>query len=322
MLINFKMIHTLNIQEKDANKMNEENLEKNFRCFLNIPYINNRNLDIIMPKDEPLTKIPAVIYLHGGGWGKGAKDNYGGHLWNLEMIKHGIAAVSVEYTLKREKIFPQQIIDIKNAIRFLRTKGNDYGIDGSKIGIWGHSSGGHLAVLAAASGDNSEWENETSTVVQACATIAGPIDLNNVIKKGDNAAAHLFGKEIETINDAKELVAKANPLNYITEKMPPTLIVHGEKDILVPIEESEKLFKAIPSAQFMRFKSADHFFLNEENDMRTIANHVAAFFDSKLCKHSEIITSRDKQLYNRYESIEQFDAEFYEKFNWLFEKFT
>lgn len=304
--------------------MNEKIIKENYISYMNVEYSRSVKpllMDIISSVDCNELR-PAVIYLHGGGWGNGSKDNYGGHVWNLAMADLGMVAVSIDYTLKREAIFPQQIIDVKEAIRFLRTNGKQYGIDGDKIAIWGHSSGAHLAMLAALSGDHSKWENETSSIVQACASVAGAIDLYEAIKDGDGAAARLFGKEIETIDEIKDLVELANPLHYVTSVMPPTMIVHGEDDLFVPIKHSQRLHDAIPESIFLKVKNADHFMINGDLSMMNIARQIAIFFHGVFFNNNINEIEINKDTYKKIKKKDDLDDDFFNQYSELFKYYT
>lgn len=304
--------------------MFEKQLKKYYDCNFDIDYgSNNQTLDIIGPKEDKKQLKPAVIYIHGGGWGSGSKNDYGGHMWNVEMCKYGFVSVSVDYTLKKEAIFPQQLIDLKEAIRFLKHHGKEYGIDVNKLAIWGHSAGGHLALLVAASANQSEYDNGDDLSVAACANLSGACDIYRAIEDGDAAAAHLFGKEISTIDEVKELVALGNPIHYINEKMPPTLLIHGEDDVLVPISQSEKMYELVPHGSFIRIKNADHFMLHDNQNMINISKQIALFFDNVFKQQKQSLMA--EHIFKEYCKIKkkkQLTDEYFEMFRNIFSKYS
>ena len=102
-------------------------------------------LDAVYPEDERETPRPAVIYVHGGGWYEGTREDG----WmSPYLATHGFFAVSIDYRLSGEAPFPAQIHDVKAAIRWLRAHAQIYRVAADRIGIWGDSAGAHLAALA------------------------------------------------------------------------------------------------------------------------------------------------------------------------------
>lgn len=104
-------------------------------------------LDITMPKLRTTEPLPAIIFLHGGGWETGDKASMLGKGSSKFFAKNGYFAVSVNYRLSGEATFPAQIHDVKSAIRWVRKYADKYNVNPNKIGIWGHSAGAHLAAL-------------------------------------------------------------------------------------------------------------------------------------------------------------------------------
>src|SRR5690606_21668322 len=128
-------------------------------------------------KKQGDTVAPAMVWIHGGGWTGGSPDGGVGNI--IQWARGGYVAASIEYWVSGEAKFPAQIEDCKCAIRYLRAKASEYHIDANKIGVAGHSAGGHLSALLGTSGDLPELEGvggwpEFSSKVQAVATLSGP----------------------------------------------------------------------------------------------------------------------------------------------------
>ncbi|MFE1625201.1 alpha/beta hydrolase fold domain-containing protein [Brevibacillus reuszeri] len=259
-------------------------------------------LDIIMQEDPPEHPMPAIIYIHGGGWMRGDKAAEGGRSWNARFAKHGFVCVNINHRLSGEASFPAQIHDVKAAVRWVRAHAREYSIDPSKIGVWGHSSGGHLASLLGTSASIAELEGtggneEVSSEVQAVCTLSGPTDLSKMGGWHDHPNspdARLFG--IETLTENIELVSRANPMRYIHKKTPPFFIVHGDADSIVPINQSELLYKALDDVSFLRIKGADHGLIGGNMSMDEILNSILAFFQKQLMgtKESEYIIKQSR----------------------------
>ncbi len=210
-------------------------------------------LDLYLPQR---TKKPyLVVWIHGGAWLSGSKENP-----PLGLVALGYALASVDFHASTEKPFPANVHDIKAAIRFLRANANTYGYQADKIIVWGSSSGGHLAALVATSNGNTALEGtlgnfkNTSSSVQACLDFYGPTNfltiLNQSTPHGLNvrlpALAILLGKPLEQVT---ELAKLASPVCQVDEQDPPLFIVHGEQDIQVPINQSIELMTAYKRKQ-------------------------------------------------------------------------
>ena len=211
-------------------------------------------LHLVKPKSPPKEPMPVVVYIYGGGWKAGSRD--AGVRPLTRLAQKGYFGASIEYRLSQEAKFPAQIEDCKAAIRFLRSKAKEYGIDPDRIGVWGPSAGGHLAALVGTSGDVKELEGaggsqEFSSRVQAVVDWFGPTDF---LKMGKNKIEHDAPGSPESqliggpIQENKEKVAKANPITYVSKDDPPFLIMHGDKDDLVPLSQSELLQEALQKA--------------------------------------------------------------------------
>ena len=202
-------------------------------------------LDIIVPTNAP-KPVPLVIYLHGGGWGWLDKT-WGFANW---LPSHGFAIACVDYRLSGEAAWPAQIYDCKAAVRWLRTHASEYGCDGTKIGALGDSAGGHLVSMLGLTNDNPEFEGDegtsgVSSSIQGVADYFGPSDLAKFGSGGNpKELIQLLGGTTFDLEKAR----KASPLTYVTAKAPPFVIVHGNADKSVPIEQSIELNDALVKA--------------------------------------------------------------------------
>ncbi len=214
-----------------------------------VPGGHERNkLDLYLPAgaDHPL---PVVVWIHGGGWRAGSKDRCPA----VGLLRKGFAVASVNYRLSQHAPFPAQIEDCKAAIRWLRANAKKYNLDPNHIGVWGGSAGGHLVALLGTSGDVKQLEGKSgnldqSSRVQCVVDFFGPTDLTRVSpqqNKPDSPVSLLLGGPLP---EKKELAVKASPVTYITKDDPPFLILHGDQDDVVPINQSELLDEALRKA--------------------------------------------------------------------------
>ncbi len=247
-------------------------------------------LDLYLP-EKAAGLLPLIIWVHGGGWQNGSKDGCpplrGGY------IERGYAVASINYRLSGHAVFPAQIEDCKAAIRWLRAHAKEYGLDAKRFGVWGSSAGGHLVALLGTSGDVKEFDVganlDQSSRVQAVCDYYGPTDFTVfVTTPGYERHATADAPEAKLIGGAvlenKAKAARVNPITYVSKDDPPFLIVHGDRDPTVPINQSQLLFEALKktgvSAHFHTILGAGHGgpgFAGQD-----IGGMVAAFFDERL----------------------------------------
>lgn len=228
--------------------------------------VKDLKCSIIMPKARtPEKKYPLLIWICGGAF-KVMDRNVWLPQW-IDFARKGCIVASIEYRTSNEAVFPAALIDVKAAIRFLKANSKFYSIDPERVFIAGESAGGTLASLAGVTGKDAKYEQgaylEYSSEVQGVIDFYGITDLTGKgIKKttGDTAGAEeqFIGYE----GDYRELAREASALYHITPGTPPFLIMHGDKDDLVDISQSEKLYDALIKAgvraDFYVFEGAGH----------------------------------------------------------------
>ena len=222
---------------------------------------SSQTLDIYLP-NEGQSPFPVIIAIHGGAFMMG--DKTGGDVAGmLEGVNHGYAVVSVNYRLSREAIFPAAVNDVKAAIRFIKTKGSEYGLNTDKIALWGDSAGGNLASIAGTTGgtddlyDQNLGYTDISDDVTAVIDWFGPINFLTMdeqfeasgVARSTGATSTATSPESaylgSLITDVPDLVAQANPETYITLDDPVFLIQHGTKDGNVPTQQSQEFYSKL-----------------------------------------------------------------------------
>lgn len=205
-------------------------------------------LDLVLPQQQATKPHPAALWLFGGGWSDGSRAG-GVSYWSSLLAAHGIACASVDYRLSGDAPFPAQIHDVKAAIRWLRANADTYQIDPERIGVWGHSAGGHLAALAALTGDLSELEGSSGTPdvssrVQAAAIASANTDFLMLDRSElDHPVFTQFFNG--TAAEREDLIRLASPITHVHRGAPPFLIAHGTLDETVPFSQSEQLHHAL-----------------------------------------------------------------------------
>jgi acetyl esterase/lipase len=235
-------------------------LPKGVKAHRNLEYVKDgheRNkLDLYLPEkaDGPL---PVIVWIHGGAWLGGSKDNPPA----LPLAARGYAVASINYRLSQHARYPAQIQDCKAAIRWLRANARTYRLNPDRIGVWGASAGGHLVALLGTTAGVKELEGDgdnagQSSRVQAVVDWFGPSDFRTIGGQAgpdsqldhaaaDSPEAKLIGGRI---GDNKDKAAKASPVTYVTKEAAPFLIMHGDKDRVVPYAQSEELAEALRKA--------------------------------------------------------------------------
>lgn len=255
------------------------------------------HMDIGLPEKMPDRPLPVIVWIHGGGWKMGTYK----WLRSASFVKHGYAAVSIQYRFLDEARFPAQIHDCKAAIRFLRANASKYGIDPNRIGVWGGSAGGHLAALLGTSGGVKELEGDegnagVSSRVQAVCEWYGPNDLTvsdhepEPGRKKPPLLVQLLGA---TIKEKPELYRLASPITHVSSDDPPFLIVHGDADELVAFRQAQVMHDALTKtgveSALIKVREGNHGLTAK--DMQPTAEEIekrmVEFFDRHLKKPSE-----------------------------------
>jgi len=172
---------------------------------------------------------------------------------------HGFAIASVDYRLSPAAPFPAQIHDIKAAIRWLRAKAKDYGYRADRIFIAGASAGGHLAALAGLTNGHAELEGAVGEHLDQSSALAGAVSLygpSNLLTILEQSTPHGLGVRIPALQlllraqpaDVPELAKLASPVFHVDKNDPPMLLIHGDQDPQVPINQSHELAGACESA--------------------------------------------------------------------------
>ncbi len=208
-------------------------------------------LDLYLPKPRPANPVPLVMWVHGGGWLNGNKDKCPA-VWLAETGDHAVA--SIDFRQADAAQWPAQMDDCREAVRWLRTHAVEYGLDAGHIAAWGGSSGGHLVALMGTL--DVPKDEAVSSRVQAVCDWYGPSDLltmpPNVITEQRTRAqveksngAILLGAAVMDIPDRAK---SASAFHQASAGDAPFLIMHGDADPGVPLEQSVKLHEKLTAA--------------------------------------------------------------------------
>ncbi|WP_081752091.1 alpha/beta hydrolase [Paenibacillus sp. 1-18] len=241
------MINNSKIKEEVKELRWEEKVNSYIQFIPNIEFSNaggnSLKLNLLIyrdPMDELFNregnqeKYPLIIYLQGCGWGWSKQDTFAFVPQLSEFAKMGYVIASVQYRTSDSAIFPAQIQDVKAAVRFLKANASLYNIDPERVGVWGDSSGAHLALLLGLTEGNEEftgdreYPNESSSI-QAVVDWFGPTDfltMSQYPSVFDHDSPHSPESKLVggAIQENKDKARKASPMQYIHSEAPPILI--------------------------------------------------------------------------------------------------
>jgi acetyl esterase/lipase len=202
-------------------------------------------LDVYMPAGVTAPRL--LVWVHGGAWRSGTKENV-----PKIFAEKGFAIASLDFRQSTEARFPAAVHDIKAAIRFLRAKAAEYGYRNERIAIGGSSSGGHLAALVGVTNGHKELEGtlgkylDQSSDVSAIVDYFGATNLATILSQSTPHGLSVRKPALELLlgalpDSVKMLAQLASPVSHVDKNDPPLLIIHGDQDPQMPINQSHEL---------------------------------------------------------------------------------
>jgi len=274
-------------------------------------------MDVVTPKEN--AKGIGVIWVASGGW-YSAHDMVVSDAPNTAigtLARRGYTVFGVVMGSQPKFTIPELVEDLNRATRFIRANAAEYKIDPELIGVCGGSAGGHLSLMLATAGapgkaDAKDPVDRVSSRVQAAAVFFPPTDFLNYGKEGENAVGRGVLKDFrapfdfhkfvpitggfpgagtfERITDEDEILTIArqvSPVNHVTADDPPALIIHGDADFLVPIQQAEIFKKKMEdvkgTAEIVVRPGAGHGWANLDKDWSIITD----WFDKHLVKKAQ-----------------------------------
>ncbi len=222
--------------------------------------------------------FPLVLCVHGGAWREGSKSDMG--VLVIALTKSGFAVATPSYRLFHpekhpDNIYPAQVDDIQRSVRWLRANAAKYGLDPERFGAVGFSAGGHLVSLLGTveTRDNTDATlAEYSSRVRCVVNVFGPADLTcdySHLKLGSRTVQDLVDDFLGRGKPESVIAAlrrEASPIFHVTKESGPFLILHGDKDVVVPVENSRDLHRALENAgaksTYVELAGAGHGFDN------------------------------------------------------------
>jgi acetyl esterase/lipase len=206
-------------------------------------------LDIYQPK-APDGLCPALVVVHGGAWFQGDKSSYAFGLHDRWLAGQGYVVFDVQYRLSGR--WPAPLADVKCAVRWVRANAARYHVDPERIALIGRSAGAHLALMAAYTANDPRFPpscfamgEDVDESIQAVVASYPPTDLRLWPAEYGSPIERLLGGLPDDIPD---VYRDAAPITHVRPGLPPTLLIHGQRDRLVPPAQSELLVNHLRAA--------------------------------------------------------------------------
>jgi acetyl esterase/lipase len=208
------------------------------KTMLNVSYGTDslQTMDVYLPANRSAEKTKSLILVHGGGWTSGSKADFAAYLDSFKTRLPHYAIFNINYRLANGgHLFPAQEHDVKAAVDFIVENAEDYNVSNDRFSLLGFSAGAHLALLQA--------YKYTSPKIKAVVDYFGPTDLVAMYQRPWHPLVPLALQMITGTTPEKNsrLFEEASPANYVSESSPPTLILHGAKDVVVNVSQSKLL---------------------------------------------------------------------------------
>jgi len=236
--------------------------------------------DVYKPKQANGT---GILFIVSGGWYSRWRPPEQSIGWFKPMLDKGFTVFAVRHGSSPKYAIPEIIEDVRRSVRFIRLRANDFGVAPERLGVAGASAGGHLSLMLGTASDKGDPNAKDEVLrftdrVAAVVAYFPPTDLRAWVNKMPDYPA---------LNFEEEKAADCSPLLHVTEDDPPTLLIHGDNDQLVPIDHSEEILaefeKHKVTSELLVIKGAGHGFRGE--DGKRASDAMAAWFEKHLLEH-------------------------------------
>lgn len=212
--------------------------------------------DLLLPAEPaPASGYPIVVVIHGGAWTTGDKWTMGQYADRI--ARRGIATLAINYRLAPTFQYPAQVDDVRSALVWVNQHAEEYALDLDRVGVCGYSAGGHLALMVATLADESAADQQLASLwsaddprwqqlpkIQAVCGGGPPCDFRPMPPENRMLAYFLGGSRAEL----PEIYRSASPAAHASANDPPTRLIHGQGDTLVPILSSQLMKRALVGA--------------------------------------------------------------------------
>jgi len=246
--------------------------------------------DVLKPKVN--ANGAAVIFMVSGGWVSAYSPPQQAAERFKELLDKGFTVIPVRHGSSPKYFIPEIVADVRRAVRFIRFNAKQWGVDPDRLGVFGGSAGGHLSLVLGTASDNGDpnAKDEFLKVSDRVASVVAyfpPVDLRPLARGVNPTPSGGVLDRFPALNFDKVKAADYSPIVHVSPDDPPTLLIHGDKDDLVPISNSKVIYEAFQKnnvkTQFITIEGGGHGFRGEDAKRANAA--MAAWFEETLVKN-------------------------------------
>jgi len=243
--------------------------------------------DVFRPQGQP--NGAGVLFMVSGGWHSRWTDPKNMLSRFQPLLDEGFTVFSVRHGSSPKFLIPEVVNDVRRSVRFIRLHAKDYGVNPDQLGVWGGSAGGHLSLVLGTTSDKGNPKAKDAVLqnsdrVAAVVAYYAPTDIREFVDEKSP-----YYHNYPALQFDADLADDFSPVLHVTQDDPPTLLIHGDLDQLVPISHSEKILKQFQDhkvqAELLVIKNAAHGFKGEDNTRASQA--VVKWFKQHLLKKQE-----------------------------------
>jgi acetyl esterase/lipase len=245
--------------------------------------------DVIKPKAN--ANGAAVIFMVSGGWVSNYNPPQQTATRFKDLLDKGFTLIAVRHGSSPRYLIPEIVSDVRRAVRFIRHNAKQWGVDPNRLGVFGGSAGGHLALVLGTASDNGDpnakedFMKESDRVASVVAYFP-PVDLRPLARGLNPQPTGGTLDRFPALNFEKEKAPDYSPIVHVSPDDPPTLLIHGDKDKLVPVNNSKVIHEAFQKnnvkTQLIIIEGAEHGFRGE--DAKRAGAAMASWFEQTLLK--------------------------------------
>jgi acetyl esterase/lipase len=245
--------------------------------------------DVIKPKAN--ANGAAVIFMVSGGWVSNYNPPQQTATRFKDLLDKGFTLIAVRHGGSPKYLIPEIVSDVRRAVRFIRHNAKQWGVDPNRLGVFGGSAGGHLALVLGTASDNGDpnakedFMKESDRVASVVAYFP-PVDLRPLARGLNPQPTGGTLDRFPALNFEKEKAPDYSPIVHVSPDDPPTLLIHGDKDKLVPVNNSKVIHEAFQKnnvkTQLIIIEGAEHGFRGE--DAKRAGSAMASWFEQTLLK--------------------------------------
>ncbi len=239
--------------------------------------------DVLTPADA---NGAAVLRMESGGWRSRWRPTDQSVDRYRALLDHGFTVFAVRHGSSPKFVIPEIVPDVRRAVRYVRLHARDFGIDPTRVGVWGGSAGGHLSLMLGTTSDSGDPSAEDAVLrqgdrVAAVVAYYPPVDLREIARGSD---PDIGSGRFPAVNFEPADASAVSPLLHVSSDDPPTLLIHGDEDGLVDIRHSHQMYEALQThgveSKLIIIEGADHGFRGADAERATAA--MVAWFETHL----------------------------------------